>query len=293
MKRLIKARTSIEFDNELQPNLINGDTLIKLDDEYMNLAKKILRKFPIMPTSERIYDTAKYLSLYKIEDINNDFDTYVELCKNYLKNTGIQDLKYKVASLKRIASEKDLEDIIYDSYKQYDDSGEPIFYEKDIKIGRFNYTFKMEVVEYPDKYLLKFFIDDKFLEESYFLFAKDEFLVQEAFDNFIDEYTRKLSIIAKRRKRNIKSAYSFEIWANVVFEKSNAGLIETEDFYEEDITYTVNMKEDYLNFIIKTNDNEFKVSKIIFKERINSKQDVINIFVKLKEELDNEIYLTR
>ena len=88
MKRLI-ARTSIQFDNDLQPFLINGKDLIELDDDYIKLAKKMLSYIPIIPTNERVYDLALYLTSYDIEDIKNDFDNYLQLCKHYLVNQNL------------------------------------------------------------------------------------------------------------------------------------------------------------------------------------------------------------
>lgn len=86
-----QARTSIQFDNNLQPFLINGTDLIELDDEYIKLAKKMLSYLPILPTNERVYDLALYLCLYNIEDIEQNFDTYLELSKNYLVNQKLLD----------------------------------------------------------------------------------------------------------------------------------------------------------------------------------------------------------
>jgi len=88
MKRLI-ANTSIQFDNDLQPFLINGKDLIELDDEYIKLAKEMLSYIPIIPTNERVYDLALYLTTYNTEDIENDFDNYLQLCKNYLVNQNL------------------------------------------------------------------------------------------------------------------------------------------------------------------------------------------------------------
>ena len=88
MKRLI-ANTSIQFDNDLQPFLINGKDLIELDDKYIKLAKKMLSYIPIIPTNERVYDLALYLTSYNIEDIEDDFDNYLQLCKHYLVNQNL------------------------------------------------------------------------------------------------------------------------------------------------------------------------------------------------------------
>ncbi len=87
--RLVKARTSLQFDNDLQPFLINGTDLLPLSDEYIKFAKQMLVYIPILPTNERVYDLALYLSMYEIEDIESDFDTYLQLCKQYLVQQNI------------------------------------------------------------------------------------------------------------------------------------------------------------------------------------------------------------
>lgn len=83
MKRLI-AQTSIEFDKDLQPFLIKGNDLLPLNDIYVKLAKQILMYIPIMPTSERIYDIALYLTQYDEQDISDNMDIYVDKVNNYL-----------------------------------------------------------------------------------------------------------------------------------------------------------------------------------------------------------------
>lgn len=83
MKRLI-AQTSIEFDKDLQPFLINGYDLLPLNDIYIKLSKQILMYLPILPTNERIYDIALYLAQYDDNDIADNISSYVEQVKNYL-----------------------------------------------------------------------------------------------------------------------------------------------------------------------------------------------------------------
>ena len=94
-KRLI-AQTSLEFDNNLQPFLINGADILPLSDEYIKMAKQILAYIPILPTSERIYDIALYLTSYDLQNIKNDIDTYINLVKQRLINQKLLNDKAQI-----------------------------------------------------------------------------------------------------------------------------------------------------------------------------------------------------
>lgn len=154
LKMKKQARTSIQFDNDLQPFLINGTDLLPLSDEYINLAKKMLTYIPILPTNERVYDLALYLSMYNIENIENDFNKYLQLCKQYLVNQNIINDKTQTTKYakKLIASLDNLfeiqQEIDVQLKKKY---GDPVYIGPQDKLYTYN-QIADEYENYGDDY---------------------------------------------------------------------------------------------------------------------------------------------
>ena len=90
MKRLIKSYRSIQMNNEVQDYIVNNDD--RFDDNYIQMAKKIIQKMRIMPTYERYYDLAQKIKNGEFNDLpsfDDNIDLYVNRAEQILKNENI------------------------------------------------------------------------------------------------------------------------------------------------------------------------------------------------------------
>lgn len=91
VNRLIKSYRSIQMNNEVQDYIVNNDD--RFDDNYIQMAKKIIQKMRIMPTYERYYDLAQKIKNGEFNDLpvfnNDNIDLYVNRAEQILKNEKI------------------------------------------------------------------------------------------------------------------------------------------------------------------------------------------------------------
>lgn len=88
--RLIKSYRSIDMNNEVQDFVINNDN--RFDNEYIEMAKKIIQKMKIIPTYERYYNLAQLIKDGKFDDLpnfNNYPDCWVWRAEEILKSNNI------------------------------------------------------------------------------------------------------------------------------------------------------------------------------------------------------------